>query len=66
MNSGVKEDKYNYELDNLKKFENNCYINIINDKITYLVHSSKDRDIFKRLKAEEKKFMRYLKNLENI
>jgi len=64
MNSGVKEDKYNYELDNLKKFENNCYINIINDKITYLVHSSKDRDIFKRLKAEEKKFMRYLKNLE--
>ena len=61
---GVKETKYLYEVDNLKKFEKNCNINIINDKITYLVYSTKDKDIFKRLKAEEKKFMRYLKSLE--
>ena len=61
---GVKETKYLYEVDNLKKFEKNCNINIINDKITYLVYSTKDKDIFKRLKAEEKKFMRYLKSLK--
>ena len=60
----MKETKYLYEVDNLKKFEKNCNINIINDKITYLVYSTKDKDIFKRLKAEEKKFMRYLKSLE--
>ena len=62
---GVKETKYLNELDNLKKFEKNCNINIIKDKIKYLVHhSNKDNDIIEHFKDEKKEFMIYLKSLE--
>ena len=67
--NGVKKDNYEAEFAKLKKYENKCNMNTINDEINYLIDSSSDKIVFNYLKintiqSKEKldKLNKYLKS----